>query len=543
MNYSQQYKTRTGINPNSDPIGLLKESIAEHFAGMNVEDYVPTGVQEDYIVPFGCGKYGILLILDNNKAGKTSTAVNILRHVFWGPGESKYFDGWWNAEGDKHSTGKNLYEKWPYSTKAGRITGTVENTAEGGPIDTEILHWWPKNRYVREKRGKTYFCRYETDTAFKFDVLTYEQKPKEYEGPFLSWTWSDEPPDAKFVAPIMTRFAGGGIWLVTATPINCGAFLDIIGDLRDHGKSVYMTHHSIYESDINTGKPNHLETKRGLWTKGMIEDYVAGIPLDERPARVFGKADARSGKIYPEFEPEVHIIGAPRCPLPPFSIDSNFARSCNCFLSKDPHPKAYSAMQWWMLTPDGDFICYNEWPNYTLLGAHYDELRESMHCPYTPEQKSRFIKVLDGSRYGLKIRGRYMDPRFSDTEELAAEYTKYGLIFELPPAQAIEVQRDRIRDLLRYEKTLPVNQYNKPRLYYMPHCMNSIRAIQRHHWAESKPGLHKEEESDMFKDFVDPLRYLLAALGSQGYIAPTVKKKHVMRDDLMVESLHDTALA
>lgn len=544
------------IDPQKDPLGLLADAIEEQFAGLNTPDFIPTGVQEDYIVPFGCGKFSIILILDNNKAGKTTTAVNILRHLFWGQQNSPYFDGWWNAEGNEFSTGKNTFANWPYSTKSGRVTGTVKNTSEGGPIDKEIRKWWPKTRFTREKQGKNFYCFFRTDTDFEFDVLTYEQSPAEYEGPFLSWTWSDEPPPAKLIGPITTRFAGGGIWLVTATPISCGAFLDTIYDLRDNGKSIYITNHSIYESDYNTGKENHLNTKRGLWTREQIDDYVAGIPIDERPSRVFGQADSKSGKIYADFEPNVHILGAPDCPHPMFTIDSNFARMCNHFCVMDPHRKAYPAIQWWMLSPGNDFICYNEWPDYSLLGAYYDEVRSTTICKYTPEQIARFIKIFDGSRVGLKILARFMDPRFGKategefgrgTESLMSEYTKYGVLpaFELPPQEFIDLQRDRIRDLLRYDKSLPVNQYNRPKIYWMPHCRNSIRAIQRHHWADPKPGQLSEKEDEMFKDFIDPLRYLLAGLGDRGYI--TASKKRIstinqQRQDRF-SLLHDTALA
>jgi hypothetical protein len=217
----------------------------------------------------------------------------------------------------------------------------------------------------------------------------------------------------------------------------------------------------------------------------------------------------------------------------------------------DPHPKAYSAIQWWLLTPSGDFVCYNEWPNFTLLGAHYDEVRNTQTCPYTPEMISRFIHVLDGSRYGIKILNRFMDPRFGrstegeygrGTESLMSEYAKYNLVFELPPSEFIEVQRDRVRDLLRYEKSLPINQYNKPKIYWMPHCLNSIRAIQRHHWAEPKPGQSSEKEAEMHKDFIDPLRYLLAALGDKGFISATKPKKYDMPEPTKIEHIHDTAL-
>jgi hypothetical protein len=551
MNSSLSFKKATGIDPNKDPISLLRESIHEHFAGQNRPEFIPTGVQEDYIVPFGCGDYDIILLLDNNKAGKTTTAVNILCNLFWGA-EQTYFGGWWNEQNNymAFNTGKNLYANWPYP-KEGRIVGTVKNTSDAGPIRREIIKWWPKGRYLSEKAGKTYQSIYNTDQGFSFDVMTFEQDPEEFEGPLHGWNWTDEPPPAKIVGAITSRFIQGGIWLVTATPINCGPFLDIVKDLRDAGSRVYVTSHALSESSETTGKPNHLKTKRGLWSNEMIARYEANTPRDERDARIYGKGNAKSGKIYPDFDPHVHIIGSDKCPIQSISLESHLARTSNCFCIMDPHPKAYPAIQWWMLTSDNDFICYNEWPTREDLGAFYDECRESVICPYTPEMVSKFIKILDGTQYGIKITKRAMDPRFGkategtfgrSTESLMSEYAKYGLLFELPPTELIVVQRDRIRDLMRFDKQLPVNLYNRPKIFWMPHCMNSIRAIDRHYWDENT-----EKEADRYKDLVDTIRYMLALLGDAGYIKPSVPSAK-RRDAILsvpehAKGLHETSLA
>jgi len=260
MAFSETFKKRTKIDPNRDPISLLREKIEEDFAGFGTLEYEPTGVQEDYIVPFGCGKYDILCLLDNNKAGKTATGANIFKNVFWDC--DKEWFAWW--------AGKSLFVEWPYP-KSGRIIGTVKNTSDSGPIRKEIVKWWPKSRYWSEKANKAYESQYWTDTGFDFDVMTYQQEPGEFEGPLLGWTWSDEPPPEKIIGAITSRFIKGGIWLVTATPISCGPFLDVIEDLRSAGSRVYVSSHSLYESDIEEGKENHKGSMRGLWTRDEIQ--------------------------------------------------------------------------------------------------------------------------------------------------------------------------------------------------------------------------------------------------------------------------------
>jgi len=542
MNYFDKFKKQTGIDPNKDPIALLREQIEADAASFSAPDFEPTGVQEDYIVPFGCGDYDIVCILDNNKAGKTATAVNILKNVIW-PYDEKWF-GWWQ--------GKNLYLNWPYP-KSGRIIGTVKNTADNGPIRKEILKWWPKGRYRSEKASKAYESQYWTDTGFDFDVMTYQQEPEEFEGPLLGWTWCDEPPPEKIVGAITSRFIQGGIWLITATPISCGPFLDIIEDLRSAGSRIYVSSHSLYESDVMNGKPNHLGTKRGLWTTEEIRRYEANTPIDERGARIYGKANAKSGKIYSDFNPSVHVIGGINCPYAGFSVDSETARKANCFCIIDPHRKGFPAIQWWMLLENNDLICYNEWPTVEFLGGYYDETRKSVICNYTPEQIANFIKIFDGTKYGLTMRARVMDPRFGKasegeygraTDSLMAEYARHGLIFELPPMERIEIQRDVIRDKLRYDPMLPINPYNKPKIYWMEHCKNSIRAIERHYWDAPERGKAIEREAERYKDFIDTIRYLLAWLGESGYEARRAKKERMI--SVKKESpyvIHETGLA
>jgi hypothetical protein len=275
-----------------------------------------------------------------------------------------------------------------------------------------------------------------------------------------------------------------------------------------------------------------------LWTEEEIKRYEANTPIDERPARIYGKANAKSGKIYPDFDGQVHVIGGTNCVYPDFDVNGTLASNANCFCTIDPHPKGYPAIQWWMLLPDNDLICYNEWPTVEMLGGKYDEVRGTVICNYTPEMISKFIKIFDGTKYGLTIRARVMDPRAGRASEgvygrqkdsLMNEYAKYGIQFELPAAEKIEIQRDVIRDKLRYEKSLPVNQYNKPKIYWMPHCMNSIRAIERHYWDVPESGKDVEREAERYKDFVDTTRYLLSWLTDTGYETKKTKKPATIR--------------
>jgi hypothetical protein len=529
------------LNKTSDPIGMMREAIHQQWEGYKPTDYEPTGVQEEIIATVGSGNYSIVVCLHNNKSGKTGTAANILQSIMWPDIKSPWFN-------------YPLFNNWPYEARQGRIIGTVKNTSDDGPIRKEILRWWSPSRYSSEKNKKGYNSIYWTDTDWNFDVMTYEQDTDEFEGPFLSWTWCDEPPPERLVGAITSRFIGGGLWLITATPLNCGPLLSTLNDLKERGKTVAYLTANIWESSVTQGKPNSQGRKKGLWTDEMISDYVAGIPPDEYDARVKGEASLKSGVIYPDFDRRYHVIGQEHCYYDRFDINSAYGRASQCYTVIDPHRKGYPAIQWWMLTPNNDLICYNEFPTRNWLNTWYDEIRDTLTCPYSAEQLSKIIRTQDGTGYGLRMLRRAMDPRFGaatkgeygrSTESLMAEYSKHGVDFELPACEKIDVQRDVIRDMLRCNKDQPINQYNKPRIFWMPHCENSIRCIERHYWDEEASRKGKERETDRYKDFVDTVRYLLALIGDVKWEAPPATKKRQLLDDPveMPGVVHDVSLA
>src|SRR3990167_6338759 len=44
------------------------------------------------------------------------------------------------------------------------------------------------------KAGRQFNALWKTDTGFSFDILSFEQDPKEFESKTLGWAWFDEPP-------------------------------------------------------------------------------------------------------------------------------------------------------------------------------------------------------------------------------------------------------------------------------------------------------------------------------------------------------------
>lgn len=485
---------------------MFKEQFKEAAARMQEElrvPYEPTGLQEDIIYSVGCGQFKVIVALDANRTGKSRTIMEIAKNIFW-PCDEKWF-GWWEGE--------SVFKKWPFPEKSFRITGTPTAVSENGSLMIEMKKAWPRGKYTLDKAGKNYYSQISTDTGFLGDVMTYEQSREEYEGKTLSLVISDEPPKPSLIGAIMSRLMQG-IWIIGATPINCGIFLDILDDLEEKGAKVKRVSGTIWQNDKDSGKPNHLDTKRGLWSKQEIDEYVATIPLDERESRLEGKASNKSGKIYPMYDDSFpndsrHVKY--------IDIAKGFLATCNCYMAIDPSPKYFPFIKWYAVTPDNKVIVYNEFPTKKYLGGvYFDEIRHTRQFNLSMEQLAAIIKACDFREHGANVLARIPDPRFiAQYPDYLAELGRWGVTgWRLPPMDKIETQRIKLQQMMTYDMQLPFNEFNQPSWFVAPWCENSRRAYDRHFWAEKKPGTANADgiESEDFKDAIDCDRYFLGAI-------------------------------
>ena len=475
-------------------------------------DFVPSGLQEEVIYHTGAGKYQIIIALHANDAGKTTAGVNICRNIIWKHDE-KYFSYW---------DGNSIFRDKSWSLKKFRIASTPKNLVETAAIQTEINNWWPRGRYQWSKNGQKFPSQCICDNGWTGDCFSYNQSREDFESIKLSFMWFDEPGRPDLIGACTSRFANDGIlWLITATPYKAGAFLDVIDDIASKAINVRVKKitGTADENSITRGRPNHLGTKKGLRTDEEIQNKKDTCPPDEYDARILGKADYKMGRIYYDFDRFFHVRD--------YDMTTSYFKKANCFTVIDPHDKAYPFVQMWAWMEDGVFIQYNEWPTYEFLGNNfYDELREKTVCNYNIEQISKFIKIYEGEQYGLSIVGRFMDPRFGKASEglitnpegWCSQFIRHGLTFTLPICQKIEIQRDKIRELLQRDKHNPLEQ---PKIVLMPHCQNSIRMVERHYWDDEG-----NFEADQYKEGPDCMRTLHAGIERMKFKQINVIEKH-----------------
>jgi hypothetical protein len=488
----------------SSSLEMLREKIQQGIERVSAPAYVPTGIQEDIILWTGKNKHQIILALHPNDTGKTTAGAAICANLMW-PCDDDYFAFW---------EGASLFRDVEFKLKSLRICSYPEHLKDTAAIQTEIKKWWPAGRYEWTKGRTTYYSECTTDTGWTIDALSYEQPLSAFESKKVSFIWCDEPPKADLIGAITSRFAEDGMHLlVTATPWKAAAFLDMIKDLEERGTRVKRLTATADENSITIGKPNHIGSKRGLRTDEQIGDKKRTCPPNEYDARILGKADYKAGKVYSDFDRAFHVKD--------YDLSSPYFKKANCFTVMDPHEKAYPFIQFWAFTEDKTWICYNEWPTYEELGNNfYDEVRKKVICTYTIEQLARFIKLYDLSQFGLTTVSRAMDPRHGKNSEgrvgdpigLAAKFSKYDVHFSLPPFEKIEVEREAVKSLLKFDRHDPLA---KPKWIYMPHCVNSIRMQERHYWDDD--GF---TETEQYKEGPDCGRILLAHVGDDYRYVP-----------------------
>lgn len=160
------------MKENITELRAWKEEIAYRVKYEKYKYYEPNGKCEEFINKIGSGKYFIVLFNAANGVGKTCVCANIVAHLIWGKdSDNEYFN-------------LPLFKNFPFPKK-GRIASDPTNI-EKNLIPT-LEEWFPKGRYKSRKGGKHYNSIFETDNDFDFDIMSYDQDPKEYEGATLGW--------------------------------------------------------------------------------------------------------------------------------------------------------------------------------------------------------------------------------------------------------------------------------------------------------------------------------------------------------------------
>jgi len=404
--------------------------------------YIPNGKIEEFVKLVGKNETFVCLISAANGVGKTTAGSNIIANICYGP-QSQYF---------KHP----LFEKFPYP-KQGRIISdprTVEQTIAGGQKELEL--WMPKGRYVTTKAGRNFDANWVTDTGFSFDVMTFEQDPKEFESKTLGWAWFDEPPPKAIFDATVARMRRGGIIFITMTPLAGSAWLyDHFISGAKEGQRGYI------EADIEANCRQH--GIRGILEHAHIEKMISEYSDDEKQARIKGKFQHLIGRVFKKFERRIHVIK-------PFNID--YQRFC-VYNHYDVHDRLPDAVLWLAVNAAGDFFVI-------------DELFE----PGTYEEIGSWMLAKESGRY--RVVSRVMDPKgFIPNKGEKNERALNQVYEEDMNITFMPASKQRTTGIKLIEQAINFQEISgqlivKPKLYVFDTCVNTIREFEQLIWQEHR---------------------------------------------------------
>lgn len=380
---------------------------------------------------------------------------------------------------------------WTKLPKRARIISTPKELEDVGSLQTAIAELWPRGRYRPDKKGKSYFSQFTTDTGWVLDLMSYEQEVSEFAGPNLGVVAFNEPPPKPIWDESLARTRAGGVILAAMTSLRENPWVvdGLIG--KANGRDIRVTYGDIEDNCKEHGT-------NGVLDHAQIERMLAQYDPDEREARKTGKPLTFSGRIYKTFNRDVHVAKAPI--VPPEAGVSHY-------MAVDPAIGKPFACVWAYVDRAGVVHIYDEYPNYDFEGAKDSNLTVRDYAAMFRRKEGRVRDVT-----------RIIDRHFANAQRtpgglsISQEFAEVGMPFQdsykLQEAQGSEVETGilKVKDYLRYNYSQPVTSVNRPKLVISPNCLNTIMSFER--WTRN-PDTHKPNEYR--KDHADCVRYLLCA--------------------------------
>ncbi|RLI83617.1 hypothetical protein DRP04_00900 [Archaeoglobales archaeon] len=364
--------------------------------------------------------------------------------------------------------GIHPWQDWPPPPLRLRVVGPDFNVVINEihlPRFREIL---PEGSYVWHAEMRTL----ELFNGSTINFRSYDQDVSKFSGSSLHGVWFDEePPQRIYNENLMRVLDTGGKILMTFTPLSGINWLyDLVfSDKKDPltgeplvGVVFVSTYDNPYikESDIEA-------------VKALCRDE------DEIAARFEGKFFTRSGLVYKEFDPRIHVVD-------PFPIPDDWM----ICISIDHHTRNPQAVVFTAIDPDD-----NVW--------QYDEF-------YEPTLVPEVCKAIKEKTMGRKISIALIDVNAATPDAVTGrsaknEYWQNGIY-----VQPAKKGKHSVLEGIGVVREYLANQ----KLKIFRCCQNTIRQIEMYRWAEWTHRLRdkrdpKEVPLKKESHLLDALRYLV----------------------------------
>ena len=385
-----------------------------------------------------------------------------------------------------------IFQKFPHPKKIWIVSNPGELGATGA-IQSSIDELWPKNKYTTVKNGRQYNSIFRSDTGWEIELKSTEQNITEFRGANVGVIAINEPLPEEIYRECLARTRKGGILPGALTSLDDEPWL-VDGILDKHDGKDYRITYGGVEDNCRDHTPG------GTLAHDQIERILSKYPADEQEARRSGKPLSLSGRVWKQFDHGVHVLKDEVRPPSGSAV----------YQVVDPAGGKPFAVQYAFVDFGGNLTIFDEWPNYSFFGAKDPGLNIQ---GYADLFKSKEI--------GLKVQTRILDRHYGNShftprsmsikEEFAAIDLEFIDSYSVGDADAeIKTGILKVADFLHFNKTLPIDAANHPRLTVSPNCTNTIESMSKWAWdVKSLSGSRTKTKDNHFKDFCDCSRYLV----------------------------------
>jgi len=414
-----------------------------------------------------------------------------------------------------HATGR--YPDWWQARKYTRPTvGRIfaKDFHKGCAVVIKKLKaWLPEDSYLSPpKKGSMgveiyWHIRHASGGSSFFDIMTYEQDPFSAEGWDGDWLWFDEPPPrAMYIAAARGLVDNEGLCWFSLTPLKEPWLFDEIYCSKN--PNVFSV---ICDMRHNLARVNPLSGEMIGLSEPAIQKYEMKLTEEERETRTHGKFRFLAGRIWKEWDREVHTFDRNKeWPLdrkkgvivagePPI----HWPRA----LFLDPHDRMPHALLWVACDDAGDYVAYREaWLEDALL----EDIVKHIKDKEVSVKERVLMRVLDPN-FGPRIYGN-SKLTVRDELEKAGREQQYPVRFTYGNDNK-DVGRKEFASLLRYDRSKPIGFLNHPRFRVANDLRNFIYQIEHYIWDDYKSTSAntrdpKERPKDINTHFPDLCHYL-----------------------------------
>lgn len=454
----------------------------------------------------GCPQHAFLTtqadvaaMFGSNRSGKSVSGAVKVSYLTTGQ-----YPSWW--------TGR----KWNRPT-VGRVFAS--DFSKGVKVVTKKLHeWLPKDTIQSIERNNQkaeigWYIKHVSGASSFFDVMTYEQEVSLAEGWNGDWAWFDEPPPRDlYIATARGLVDSDGVAFFTLTPLKEPWLFDEIYNSKDkHVSSV------ICDMRHNLERMNPLSKQVIGLKESAIQKFESKLTEEERETRMHGKFRYLAGRIWKEWDREVHTFDR-RIWIKGKNnvvVDGQPPQHWPRMMLVDPHDRNPHAILWVTCDETGNYKAYREcWIANTTI----DDIVREIKRVETNARETVQVRIMDPN-FGPKKYGN-SGLTVRDEFEQAGRRINLNLRFNFGDDRK-EIGRNAFAQLLKYDIKKPLSLLNHPIFTACDDLKEFIYQVEHYIWDEFRSGLErdpKEKPKDINTHFPDLCQYFANA--KFGWIKP-----------------------